>query len=91
MYLVAKHPIHKCPLRGDFECWFARTIHSLVAFTEVFLEERKTTNYRKFISSSNDCIINRHCRVYRVVTLSAQLYASLSYFYSGLETSTSYF
>lgn len=36
VYLVAKHPIHKRPLRGDFECWFARTIHSLLVFPEVF-------------------------------------------------------
>ena len=90
MYLVAKHPIHKCPLRGDFECWLARTIHSFRIYGSFFLRKE---NYKlpRIFSFPNDCIINGHCRVYRVVTLSAPLYASLSYFYSGLETSTSYF
>lgn len=53
---VAKHPIHKCPLRGDFECWFARTIHSISYSRKFSLEEWKTTNYRRCISSSNGCI-----------------------------------
>lgn len=33
-------------------------------FRKFSLEEWKTTNYRRFISSSNGCNIYRHCRVY---------------------------
>lgn len=75
---VAKHPIHKRPLRGDFECWFARTIYSISYSRKFSLEEWKTTNYRRCISSSNGCIFTGTaefiCFVARVVAHSALLY-----------------
>ena len=75
MYLVAKHPIHKCPLRGDFECWLARTIHSFSYLRKFSLEERKTTNYRRFFRSSTIALYTGTAEFYCVVTLSAPLYA----------------